>query len=102
MLPSISDYTTLFVDVGDLTAVSEFTNVQPFSYWSGTEFTPGIRAWLFFPASGVWLNVLESFRLSAVAVRPGDVAAPAPEPQTLALALLALGAAAVARRRRPR
>jgi len=33
---------------------------------------------------------VEDFGLSAVAVRPGDLAAAVPEPQTLALALTAL------------
>jgi hypothetical protein len=97
-LPSISDYGTLFSEVGNL---SLFTNVQNGLYWSGTEFSPDISAWVFYPAYGGQSVDLEDVLFFAVAVRPGDVAAAVPEPQTLALTLLALGAAVVTRRRRP-
>ena len=80
----------------------QFSNVQSFYYWSGTEYAPNPRyAWSFFTFNGLQTNVDKNLALYAVAVRPGDVAASVPEPQTLALALLALGAAVVARRRRP-
>lgn len=102
VLPSISDYATLFAEVGDLTVVTEFTNVQPNLYWSGTEDILGVIAWCFVPDIGFQCTAIERIPMFAVAVRPGDVAAAVPEPQTLALALLALSAAAVARRRRPR
>ena len=79
-----------------------FSNVQSFGYWSGTEYAPDPSlAWFFSPFDGSQSIFGKSFVLYAVAVRPGDVAAPVPEPQTLALALLALGATVVARRRRP-
>jgi hypothetical protein len=78
-----------------------FKNVQPY-YWSGTEFEPNPRlAWLATTSGGDVGVDNKGIPLYAVAVRPGDVAAPVPEPQTLALVLLALGATVVARRRRP-
>ena len=99
-LPSITDYTTLFDEFGDLAALGVFTNVQQDAYWSGTELLPGQLAWAFFPAFGLKGVDLVVSRHLAVAVRPAAVATPVPEPQTLALALLALGAAAAARRMR--
>ena len=70
-------------------------------HWSGTEIAPGINAWDFLPVSALLGFDVESLRLHAVAVRPGDAATSVPEPQTLELALLALGATwAVQRRRR--
>ena len=79
-----------------------FSNVQPGNYWSGTGYAPHpSNAWFFGTSGGGQSHVDELNALYAVAVRPGDVAAPVPEPQTLALALLALGATVVARRRRP-
>jgi hypothetical protein len=102
-LPSIDDYATLFGEVGDLAKVNAFTNVQSFTYWSGTEYAPNPDdAWNFNRSHGGRNFELKGRALFAVAVRPGDVAAPVPEPQTLALALLALGATMVMRRRRPR
>ena len=101
MLPSISQYTTLFAEFGNLTLVPQFTKVLHVRYWSGTESHPGTSAWVFDPASGGEVVDVESDQHFAVAVRPGDVAAPVPEPQTLALVLLALSAAVVGRRRRP-
>jgi hypothetical protein len=81
-----------------------FSNVQEYTYWSGTEFAPVPNsAWDFSTYVGFqdYFDA-KSNALYAVAVRPGDVAASVPEPQTLALALLALGATVVARRRRSR
>ena len=108
VLPSISQYTTVFAEVGNLTLVPQFTNVQfaqtntgPAFYWSGTEDVPGIGAQRFVATSGFALGALETDLLFAVAVRPGDVVAAVPEPQSLALVLLALGAGAVVWRRRP-
>ena len=78
-----------------------FSNVQSFGYWSGTEYAPvSDGAWFFSSNVGLQSPDFKFNELYAVAVRPGDVAAPVPEPQTLALALLALGATVVARRRR--
>ena len=100
-LPEISEYGALFSDYGNLTRVTQFTNVQPGTYWSGTELSPGILAWHFNPVNGFQSFTFQEVQFFAVAVRPGVVAASVPEPQTLALALLAFGAMVVARRRRP-
>jgi len=100
-LPEISEYAALFTAYGDLTAVTNFTNVQSAGYLSGTEVAPGVvRAFQAF--TGRQGNFFNDSWLYAVAVRPGDVTASVPEPQTLALALLALSATVVARRRRSR
>jgi len=102
-LPDIAEFVDLFTAYGDLTlSTLPFVDVQPSAYWSGTEFSPGISAWFFGPASGTNGNGSELARFNAVAVRPGDVTASVPEPQTLALAILALGATVLARRRRLR
>ena len=102
-LPGIAEYGNLFTAYGDLTSNTlPFVHVQPAGHWSGTEFAPGIGAWVFYPVIGIEDLDFEDDRHYAVAVRPGDVTAPVPEPQTLALALLALGATVVARRRRSR
>jgi hypothetical protein len=101
-LPEISEYGALFTAYGDLTKVAEFSNVDTVGYWSGTEYAPDpTEAWYFFAANGSPFFDPKSPQLFAVAVRPGDAAAPVPEPQTLALVLLALGATMVVRRRRP-
>lgn len=100
-LPEISEYAALLAAYGDLSAVTNFKNVQSAYYWSGTEFAPGVP-WGFFSALGLQLMFGPDGWLYAVAVRPGDVTASVPEPQTLALALLALGATVVARKRRSR
>ena len=99
VLPSIGQYATLFTEVGDLTLVSQFTNMQDF-YWSGTKLSPGFTALSFRSDIGFQLSNPQGEELHAVAVRPADVAA-VPEPQSLALVLLALSAGAVAWRRRP-
>ena len=102
VLPSLSDYLTLFGEVGNLNAVSAFTNVQFIPYWSDTESATVASVATYFDTQfGGQSNTDKGFQLYAVAVRPGDAAAAVPEPQTLALALLALGATVVARRRRP-
>ena len=81
-----------------------FSNVQPYFYWSGTEYAPDPDYALgFYTDFGFQRHDYKGFALYAVAVRPGDVATSVPEPQTLALALLALSATMmVVRRRRPR
>ena len=81
--------------------VTEFTNLRPVGFWSGTESVAG-SYWAFNPVFGIQGDVGQGRALYAVAVRPGNVTASVPEPQTLALALLALGATVLARRRRSR
>ena len=101
VLPSPSQFNGLFAAYGNLTLVSEFSNVVSAFYWSGADFAPALFAGTFRPDTGFQAAASKNTLLFAVAVRPGDVAASVPEPQTLALALLALGATVVARRRRP-
>lgn len=79
-----------------------FSNVQSYSYWSGTEYAPNPQAaWHFKTNNGYQIYFGKSISFYAVAVRPGDVASPVPELPTLTMVLLGLGATAVARRRRP-
>ncbi len=101
-LPEISEYAALFNAYGDLTEVTEFTNVQSEFYWSDTEFVAGLNSRIFFPVTGYQSTASQSNALFAVAVRPADVTGSVPEPQTLALVLLASGAGLVASRRRSR
>lgn len=80
-------------DSAALTAV--FTNMQDFSYWSGTEYAPvPVRAWYFRTDVGVQGVDGKVVQYSGWAVRPGQVAA-APLPGTavlMALGLFGLGA----------
>lgn len=103
-LPEISEYRALISNYGALTAVSDFTNVQFNTYWSGTEHTAGVVAWGFYTFFNLGFVNLHHGQFYAVAVRPADAAASpgadVPEPQSLALALLALGATALTTRRR--
>ncbi len=78
----------------------EFTNVQNFDDWSGTEIVTGHDPWCVFPGIGLQGGGPHDNALHAVAVRPGEMTASVPDPHTLALALLALGATVVTRRRR--
>ncbi len=102
---ALNQYRSIWNDVGSTLAglQAQFDGVQADVYWFGTESASNSsRAWLFYTSFGFENTGGKGNALYAVAVRPGDVAAPVPEPQTLALALLALGATAVARRRRSR
>jgi hypothetical protein len=86
-----------------LSNTGPFTNVQSGDYWSGTEYASNPNyVWFFYPNAGRQGIDDKNFAVSAVAVRPGDVAAPVPEPQTYAMLLLGLGVLTVAGRRRPR
>lgn len=102
VLPSISQLGDLYTAYGNLTLVSQFSNVQSNNYWSGTEISiPNIAKYID-AFGGKQREAFMSDSLFAVAVRTGDVTASVPEPQTLALALLAVGATVVVRSRRSR
>jgi len=79
-----------------------FTNVQPFAYWSGTEYAPNpIIAWYFDNSIGRQANAQKNdFFLSAVAVRSGDVVAPVPLPAAGWLLLAGVGALSALKLRR--
>jgi len=82
-----------------LTNTANFVNMQSEVYWSGTEFAPDPSdAWYFETGYGLQSLVVKYDTLSAVAVRPGDVAA-VPEPETVALMLVGLTGLLVVRRR---
>jgi hypothetical protein len=99
VLPTNLDYVTLFAEFGDLTDPSlPFAGVQRDTYWSRTEVVPGGLAETFGPVRGLVGDTFESFRLYAVAVRPGDAVVAVPSPSTWTLVLLALGAAVSARK----
>lgn len=82
-----------------LTNTGPFKNVQPYDYWSGMEYAPDTEyAWGFFIGFGLQGYYYKYLKLSAWAVRPGDVAA-VPEPESIAL--VGAGLAALMFRRRP-
>jgi hypothetical protein len=84
-----------------LSNTAQFANLKLDYYWSGTE--PALdpsSAWNLYTQPGLQSYNNKIGQLSAVAVRPGDVA-PIPEPATVALLLAGLGVlGAMARRRR--
>jgi len=63
-----------------------FDNLQPYYYWSGTEYSadPGY-AWYFYFGDGSQSYSYKGNVSYAWAVRPGDVSAPIPEPATMLL-----------------
>lgn len=79
-----------------------FTDLQSFSYWSGTASAPfPIGAWAFVTLVGSQNADNKSNSLYAVAVRAGDVAA-IPEPPAVVLALAGLVVVVMKRRQRRR
>ena len=77
-----------------------FTNFQSYYYWSGTKYAPDTAyAWYFRTDYGYQHYRYKPFRLYALAVRPGDVAA-VPEADTWAMLLAGLGLVGAATRRR--
>ena len=84
---------------GLLLNTGPFKNLQQSFHWSGTEFAPDPTfAWYFNTNGGDQNARGKFFVLSALAVRPGDVAA-VPEPGTVALLLSGLAGVMVMRRR---
>jgi hypothetical protein len=99
----------LFYDVlggtarGSLSSTGPFTNVQPFGYWSATEYAPNTGdAWGFSFGGGYQGYDDNAVGLYAWAVLTGDVGATAnvPEPGTISLMLSGLAMVGFAVRRR--
>jgi hypothetical protein len=73
------------------TLTSDFTNLQSYYYWSGTEYAPYTTyAWLFGTNGGYQFADDKNLNLFAMAVLPGQVGA-VPEPETYAMLLAGLG-----------
>lgn len=80
--------------------VGPFVNLQPYVYWSATEYAPSpANAWLFTMHQGAQDRYGKTSSFYAWAVSPGDVAA-VPEAETYALMLAGLGLIAWRARRR--
>lgn len=81
--------------------VGPFSNLQPFTYWSSTEYAPNIGyAWSFSMSHGGQGPSSETTAAYyAWAVSPGDVGA-VPEPEAWVMLLAGLGLVGVATRRR--
>lgn len=62
---------------------SLFSNLQTYSYWSGTEYSASpLNAWFFNTYVGGQLNGIKGYDLYALAVSPGQVSA-VPEPSSV-------------------
>lgn len=87
---------------GSLTNAGPFQIAPSGIYWSSTEYAYDPGSALVFSTTGFQGADQKASGWYAVAVRPGDVAAPIPEPQTWAMLMMGLGVVTVALRRRPR
>jgi PEP-CTERM motif len=87
-------------NLGSLTNVGPFQNVQPYMYyWTNTELAPGSPfAWNFYMPEGKMGTTSKEFWSYAAAVRQGDVSTPVPEPESWAFLLVGLGVLTVLRR----
>lgn len=83
-----------------LTNTGPFSNLQPYHYWSGTEYAPGpISAWSVSFSDGYQHEWAKANQFFAWAVRPGDIAL-VPVPGAAWLFGGALGLLGIARRRK--
>ena len=101
---ALNQYLSIWNSAGSSFAalLGQFDDVQADSYWSGTVFAPNPSVAWSFAGNGGQSDDSQLVSLFAVAVHPGDVAAPIPEPQTYALMLMGLGAVLLAWRKRTR
>jgi len=85
-----------------LTNAGSFQNMQPTTYWFGTEDTTVFpaNAWLFNISNGHQAPNGKGDQLYALAVRSGDVVAQVPEPETYLMLLMGLGVVGAISRRR--
>lgn len=82
------------------TSPAPFANLQPSTYWSGTEYALPSSAWEFGTVDGRQYMFGKNNGLYALAVRPGQLETSAvPEPSTYLLLGIALGVVGYARRR---
>lgn len=71
---------------GPLSNKGPFTDLQPFFYWTGTEFFfASNHAWWFDFGTGYQDAASKFMTFHAMAVRPGDVSGEVPEPTTMLL-----------------
>lgn len=84
---------------GPFTNTGDFTNLQPYYYWSGTVYAPDTTyAWAFLLDHGYQGAGPQVFDFYALAVRPGQRSTSVPEPTTLLLMGFGLAGIAVYKR----
>jgi len=83
-----------------LTNTGPFTNLQPYLYWSGTEYAPHTNtAWTLYFSHGAQDWDDKTGHVYALAVHPGERSTSVPEPGTLLLLGSGLAGIAVFRKR---